>query len=133
MLSFSDWQVNANDLQTGLWVNMYLGYQNFESFREGYKSKFGVKPYTSPVQSSKWYVSTQLTQPDSHKLVNRERGSQVTKEMFDEGLSQIKVFKEWVETHIMSIEGNGSSPALMVLAVGLSQPLYRDRDPEPYV
>lgn len=100
--------------KTGLWVNMYPGYQNFESFREGYKSKFGVKPYTSPVQSSKW-----------------EQGSQITKEMFDEGLSQIKVFKDWVDTHVMSIESNGNSPALMVLAVGLSQPLYRDRDPEP--
>ena len=121
--------------KTGLWVNMYPGYQNFESFRDGYKSKFGVKPYTSQVQSSKWYVSCppQLKLSEAHRRNNRDRGSQVTKEMFDKGLSQIRVFKEWIETHVMGIEGRGNSSAMMVLAVGPTHPLYRDRDPEPFV
>jgi hypothetical protein len=47
--------------KTGLSVNMYLGYHNFDSFREGYLTKFGVKPYISPVQTSKWQVFVSLS------------------------------------------------------------------------
>ncbi|OBT49058.1 hypothetical protein VE00_00203 [Pseudogymnoascus sp. WSF 3629] len=62
--------------------------------------------------------------------VNMDRGSQFTKDMFDEAEAQIKIFREWLGTHVMKLDHSGSN-RIMVVDVGLSGPLYRDREPEP--
>jgi hypothetical protein len=50
--------------------------------------------------------------------------------MFDEAEAQIKIFREWLGTHVIKLDHSGSN-RIMVVDVGLSGPLYRDREPEP--
>jgi len=50
----------------------------------------------------------------------------MTEEMREQGLEQLAVFKQWVESDILPIDSHGSSESLLLLPWTFGKPDYRD-------
>ena len=61
-------------------------------------------------------------------VLNRDAGSQITREQRDDAFRRTEVYKLWVLHHILKVD---NETALVVLPIKDAEPNYRDTDPGP--
>ncbi|KAI1151518.1 amidase signature enzyme [Nemania diffusa] len=87
----------------------YDGYREYDYFREDHAKRFGTRVYVSPHMQWKW-----------------DLGAEVTKSEREQGLRELKVFRNWVANNVLQGDERCGSNAILVLPVGPGQPIYRD-------
>ncbi|KAF3066593.1 Amidase 1 [Daldinia childiae] len=99
----------SNDQQTAYNPFYYDGYHEFDDFRKEYEEKFQKPVYVGPYMRWKW-----------------DRGSEVSREMKEKSLEEVRVYRRWFEENILAPKGSGGTTAVMIIPCGNSVPKYRD-------
>lgn len=59
-------------------------------------------------------------------MQSRDLGAEVTKAELEQGLDELKVFRDWFADNVLRADEKCGSSAILVLPVGPGQPIYRD-------
>lgn len=123
------------------WSLYHDDYRVSNQFRSEYHERFGREAFVEASARSRWYGSQAPPAQDItfvQLLINflfyfrflfRNVGENVTEDEYMLYLSQIDAFRTWFNTTVMSLNGDESDAAIMVLPYGIDGPLYRDVPP----
>lgn len=68
---------------------------------------------------------------DSTFLTFRDAGAQITEDEMNQGLEEIRIFKKWVDEHVLIEDVETHSRPIIVLPLGRAGPNYRDEAAAP--
>lgn len=64
-------------------------------------------------------------------LTFRDAGAQITEDEMNQGLEEIRIFKKWVDEHVLIEDVKTHSRPIIVLPLGRAGPNYRDEAAAP--
>ncbi|KAK4204937.1 amidase signature domain protein [Triangularia verruculosa] len=94
---------------SAVWPMYYDTYHTFDDFRSEYLEKFGTPAYVGPYMQTWWGIAVSFTE--------EERA---------QGVAEMKVFRTWFEKHIMGLDKDSVTDAVMIMPFGSAAPKYRD-------